>query len=236
MIVAALIVAFSPLDHLVERVRLLLDVAAEGALDFLLALVVALVGWALAELLSRFTRWLLRTLRFNEGARAVLGWRGDRPQHEPASVAGWLVYWSLIAVALMLALDTLGLSLSLPVAERLAEVLPRVVVAAVLLIVGVLVAMMIGALTRRLFVSGGLRGGRLQSQLVTGVLIGVAILIALEQLGFAAQFVMWIGIVAVGAIAFAIALAFGLGCRDLARDFLVEYLRSLEDDRPGRPM
>src|SRR6185503_20043723 len=195
MIVAALIVAFSPLDHLVERVRLLLDVAAEGALDFLLALVVALVGWALAELFSRFVRWLLRTLKFNEGARALLGWRGDRPQHEPASVAGWLVYWSLIAVSLMLALDTLGLSLSLPVAERLAEVLPRVVVAAVLL-------------------------------------IGVAILIALVQLGFAAQFVMWIGIVAVGAIAFAVALAFGLGCRDLARDFLVEYLRSLEDDRP----
>ena len=71
---------------------------------------------------------------------------------------------------------------------------------------------------------------------MTGVLIGVAILIALDQLGFAAQFVMWVGIVAVAAIAFAVALAFGLGCRDLARDFLVEYLRSLEDDRPGRPM
>ena len=232
----AAVIAFSPLDHLVERVRLLLEVAAEGALDFLLALVVALIGWALAELLSRFTRWLLRVLRFNDGARALFGWRGDRPQHEPAALAGWLVYWSLLAVSLMLALDTLGVSLSLPVAERLAEVLPRVVVAAVLLIVGVLVAMMIGALTRRLFVSGGLRGGRLQSQLVTGVLIGVAILIALEQLGFAAQFVMWIGIVAVGSIAIAVALAFGLGCRDLARDFLVEYLRSMEDDRPGRPM
>lgn len=232
----AAVIAFSPLDHLVERVRLLLEVAAEGALDLLLALVVALVGWALAELLSRFTRWVLRVLRFNDGARALFGWRGDRPQHEPAALAGWLVYWSLLAVSLMLALDTLGVSLSLPVAERLAEVLPRVVVAAVLLIVGVLVAMMIGALTRRLFVTGGLRGGRLQSQLVTGVLIGVAILIALEQLGFAAQFVMWIGIVAVGSIAIAVALAFGLGCRDLARDFLVEYLRSMEDDRPGRPM
>ena len=75
----AAVIAFSPLDHLVERVRQLMEVAAEGAVDFLLALVVAAVGWALAELLSRLTRWVLRTLRFNEGARAVLGWRADRP-------------------------------------------------------------------------------------------------------------------------------------------------------------
>jgi hypothetical protein len=32
-----------------------------------------------------------------------------------------------------------------------------------------------------------------------------------------------------------LALAFGLGCRDLARDFVVEYLRSLDRDEPPRP-
>jgi UDP-N-acetylmuramyl pentapeptide phosphotransferase/UDP-N-acetylglucosamine-1-phosphate transferase len=34
----------------------------------------------------------------------------------------------------------------------------------------------------------------------------------------------------------AIALAFGLGCRELARDFIVEYLRSHEDHAPRRPL
>lgn len=227
-------IAFSPLDHLVDRVQRLLDVTAAGAVDVLLALAVLIVGWALAEILSRLVRGLLRLLRFNQAVGTVFGWHGGTPQHEPAALASWLVYWSLLAVTLVLALDTAGLALSIPVAERLAEVLPRVVVAAVLLIVGVLFAMVIGLLARRVFVTGGMKRGRVQSQLVTGVLIGVAVLIALEQLGFAAQFVMWIGIVAVGAIAFAVALAFGLGCRDLARDFLVEYLRSMEEDRPGR--
>ena len=61
------------------------------------------------------------------------------------------------------------------------------------------------------------------------------LLLALEQLGFAAQFVMAVGIVAVAALGLALGLAFGLGCRDLARDFVVEYLRSLEPDEPKRP-
>ena len=55
-----------------------------------------------------------------------------------------------------------------------------------------------------------------------------------EQLGFAVQFVMAIGVVMAAAAGLALALAFGLGCRELARDFLVEYLRTLEDDRSRR--
>jgi hypothetical protein len=70
---------------------------------------------------------------------------------------------------------------------------------------------------------------------VTFVLVGFSALVALEQLGFAAQFVMAIGVVAAGATGLGLALAFGLGCRELARDFLVEYLRSLHEDPPRKP-
>ena len=62
-----------------------------------------------------------------------------------------------------------------------------------------------------------------------------SILVALDQLGFAAQFVMALGVVAVATAGLGLALAFGLGCRELARDFLVEYLRALEDSEPRPP-
>ena len=37
------------------------------------------------------------------------------------------------------------------------------------------------------------------------------------------------------AVGLALGLAFGLGCRDLARDFVVEYLRSMDEQGPQRP-
>jgi hypothetical protein len=95
--------------------------------------------------------------------------------------------------------------------------------------------MVFGNVTQRFFETAGMRGGRLRGQAVTVVLTAFAVLIALDQLGFAAQFVMAIGLIAVGAVALAAALAFGLGCRDLARDFVVEYLRSLDERGPQRP-
>jgi len=66
------------------------------------------------------------------------------------------------------------------------------------------------------------------------VLSGFAVLLSLEQLGLAAQLILAIGVAATGAIGLAIALAFGLGCRDLARDFVVEYLSSLEEPTERR--
>jgi hypothetical protein len=90
-------------------------------------------------------------------------------------------------------------------------------------------------MTRRLFESAGMRGARLRAQAVTVILIAFTALLALEQLGFAAQFIMALGITVVAGAGLAIALAFGLGCRELARDFVVEYLRSIETEGPRRP-
>jgi hypothetical protein len=208
--------------------------AGDGALDLAIAIVVLLVGWGLAALVSRLVRALLRSLRFNTAVERVLG-AGTSARHEPAGVAAWAVYWLMLAAVACLALDTLGFDLAASVAERLGDVVPRIVTSAVLFAVGVLLALLFGSITRRFLESADLRAAQPLGQVVTGVLTGFAALLALEQLGFAAQFVMAVGVVAVAAAGLGLALAFGLGCRDLARDFLVEYLRSLDDEGTQRP-
>jgi len=221
----------APLQHLVDRVQAMWLSIEEGAMDALLAVGVALVGWGLARLLSWITLHLLRVLRFNQGVKALLHRDGDPLALEPAALGSWAVYWIMLVASWLLAFDTLGFDLSGPVTDRLRDVVPRIVVAAMLLLAGVLLAMLLGSLTTRLFSSGGMPGARLRGQIVTAVLTGCTVLIALEQLGFAAQFVIAVGVILVGAVGLALGLAFGLGCRDLARDFVVEYLRSLEEER-----
>jgi hypothetical protein len=95
--------------------------------------------------------------------------------------------------------------------------------------------MLLGGLTRRLFAQAGARGALWRGQAVTALLTGFTVLVALEQLGFAAQAILLFGVTLLAAVGLALALAVGLGCRDLARDFVVEYLRSLEDGGERRP-
>lgn len=229
------VLQFKPWHDLVARVRDLLASAGAGGLGFLLALAVALVGWAIAGIARRVALALLRAARFNEGVRGLLGEKGAWPRHEPAAVASWAIYWAVLVSSVLFAIDTLGFELIASVSLRLRDVVPRVVTATVLMGAGMIAATLLGAVTRRSFESAGVRGASLRGQVVAALVTGFAALAALEQLGFATTFVMGIGLVVVAALGLALGLAFGLGCRDLARDFVVEYLRSIEPEGPKRP-
>lgn len=222
------------LDELGNRAAALFSEAGHAALICLLGVLVLLMGWALARLLSSATLAVLRFLRFNEGIRGVLGPGFRTTGPEPARVASITVFWVVLGLAAILGADAVGLDLGGSVVERLRDVLPRVVAAAIELVGGIALAMGLGELTRRVFEGAHARHGLLRGQVVAGVLVGFAVLVALEQLGLAAEFIVALGITATATVGLAIGLAFGLGCRDLARDFVVEYLRSLEE-RPPHP-
>jgi hypothetical protein len=230
-----IVILTGTLQALGDRLSELLSTAGRTGLDLLVALVVGLVGWAIARALGGLVLLVLRMARFNEGIRRLMGDRGTPLRHEPAALASWAVQWTLIGIVVMLIADMLGFDLSASVGDRLRDVLPRIVAATLLLVAGIAIAMALGAVTRRLFESADLRGSRVRGQVVTVVLSAFAVLLALEQLGLAAQFIMALGITTLAAIGLAAGLAFGLGCRDLARDFVVEYLRSLDDDGARRP-
>lgn len=223
------------LQILMARLRDLAIGAEQGAINLLLAIAVAVVGWGFAVVVSGLVRLVLRMARFNEAIARIFG-PAVVGHHEPTGVASWAIYWTILVVTGLLALDTLGFNIIGPVGERLIDAVPRIVAAAVILLVGVFAAILLGGLARRFFETAGMRGARPRAHAVTFVVVGFTVLVALEQLGFAAQFVMALGIAAAAALALAVGLAFGLGCRDLARDFVIEYLRSLESDNPERPV
>lgn len=231
----AVLLQVESIDLLGERIRVLLAGSGQALIAFLIAVAVVAAGYLIAVALSRLVLWLLRALRFNEGMRNVLGTGGAPLRHEPAALAAWFVHWTVMVLAIMLAADVLGFELTRAVADRLRDILPRVIAATIVLAVGVSIAMLMGGVTRSLFAGGGFRGSRWRGQVVTAVLTGFAVLLALEQLGLAAQFIIALGLTVVGGLALGAALAFGLGCRDLARDFIVEYLRSLNEEGPQRP-
>lgn len=217
---------------LLDRLQGMWLVTREGALAFVAAAVVMLAGWLLAVLLDRLTRLVLGAVGFNRPGRPFLS--DAFGGHEPAVIAGMAVRWIVLAIAAILAVDVLGFDLSGALAFRLSEVIPRVLAATLLLVGGSVAAILLGALTRRFFASAGVKGARLRGQIVSGIFTFFAVVVALEQLGFAAQFVLAIGLIVAGTAGLAVALAFGLGCRELARDFVIEYFKNMGDDDRGR--
>lgn len=202
----------------------------------LLLTAVALIAaaWVGAALGAAITRGLLRVVRFDEGVQRLLGEPGAM-RLQPSRAVTAAVRGAIWLLAALFGSELLGLKLASSVGARLEEVVPRIITSAVLLLVGSVLALMLGAGLRHLLDRAGVRAARFQGQVATLTLMVFSILVALDQLGFAAQFVMALGVVAAATAGLGLALAFGLGCRELARDFLVEYLRALEDSEPRPP-
>jgi hypothetical protein len=182
------------------------------------ALIIIVIGWIIAGVLARVVTELLRRVGadrlFAEHGSRVYGERTR--QIQPSVVAGELVKWLVRLVFLVAAANVLGLT---QVSQLLNDVLlwiPNLIVAAIIL----LVAPLIGRFVRGTIEVGagemGFTNAPLLGQIAEVAIVAFAVIIAINQIGIAANLVniLFIGIVA--ALALAFGLAFGLGGREVA--------------------
>ena len=206
---------------------------SEALILFLISMGVFLLGWILATLLSRLVQALFSLIGVDTSYARLRQQGGLAPELSPSRFAGYIIFWAILLAAVLVSLRVAGMNLAPSITARLQDVVPRVLTSALVLLLGVPIAMAAGRIISTLLAQTGVHLGRLRSQMLVSVLVAFMVLLALEQLGLAAQLVLAIGIAAVGAVGLALALAFGLGCRDLARDLVVEYLRAAEGEAPS---
>lgn len=210
-----------------------LGTIAVDVLAFLAIVAVALVaGWIARVLLGR----LMRAFGFDKlaersGADSTLRRAGlaKTPSEYVARFAGWL---TVLVVALAGAL-----SLRIPGTERiLANALafvPSLLMAVLIVIVGSMLAEFAARGILIAAVNAGWRGARLVSGVVRLLALALAVAMALDQLAVARAVVVATFSIVLGGVVLALALAFGLGGRDIAREYLRRYVAPPPDTRPG---
>ena len=218
-----------------DQLQSTLTSVSEGLILFLISAGVFLLGWLLATLLSRLVQGFFALVGVDASYARLQRSGGMAPELPPSRFAGYLMFWAIILAAVLVSLRIVGMDLAPSITARLSDVVPRVLTSALVLLLGIPIAMAAGRILGTMLASTGVRLGKLRSQILISVMVVFMVLLALEQLGLAAQLVMAVGIAAVGAVGLALALAFGLGCRDLARDLVVEYLRASDHEGHERP-
>lgn len=182
------------------------------------ALIIIIIGWIIAGILARVVTELLRRAGadrvFAEHGGAVYGSRSE--SFKPSVVAGELVKWLVRLVFLVAAANVLGLT---QVSILLNDVLlwiPNLIVAAIILLVAPLLARFVRSAIEVGAGQMGFSNASLLGQIAEIAIVAFAVIIAINQIGIAANLVniLFIGVVA--ALALAFGLAFGLGGRDVA--------------------
>jgi len=195
----------------------------------LLAMIVILTFGVLAAWGIRFMIFrLLQAVRFDQlcgrtGLTQTLTKGGVR--EAPSHLIGRVVYWVIILIFLMFGLGALNLT---PVDQFVARVLfylPHLLVAIVVLIVGFLLANFFSRATLIAAVNAQMTQARLLARGVRLAIILFAIAMAFEQLGIATTVIVAAFSISFGGLVMALAIAFGLGAKDAAKDFIEKRIK-----------
>jgi hypothetical protein len=181
----------------------------------LAAAALMLAGYFVARSLQRWTDRTLERLHFKRLADAGgLTEAAGRVRLDPVRAVGKLVFWLSMLVAVLLASSALGLENVREMFGRMLGFIPTLISATVIIILG----MIVGEFVRALIVAsaGAVEGVVTVAKIIKGVMVMIAVFMALQQVGVSEEIVTAAFSLILGSIALAAGLAFGLGNRELA--------------------
>jgi len=189
------------------------------------ALVILIVGWLIAKAIRGIINWLLKVVRFDmladkAGISEVLR-KGDLKVSAREVVSG-IVYWLIIIMVLVMTVDALGLPKASDVLASLFAYVPNVIAALLVLVVAMSLASFVSGIVRTAAGNANLPKPHLLAGICRWAIIIFAVTIALEQLGIAPLLVSTTFNIILGGVVLALALAFGLGGKDAAANYLDE--------------
>ncbi len=195
------------------------------------ALVVLMVGWAVAVAVAQLVTRLVAVLKIDKVVEKMgLGVVFERAglKLESAAFVGWLVKWFLILVVFLAAVDILGLD---AVADYLRQVLgyiPNLIVGVLILLISVLLGDVVDRAVVASVKAAELRSAEFLGKVARWSIYVVALLAALVQLGIARELLLTLFTGFVAMVALAGGLAFGFGGQDVAREILGKLKKDVE--------
>ncbi len=209
-------------NNLVQTLHTFSQMVTEFLPRLLAMIVIVLIGWVVAWLVKIILPRILNLFRFNSlfvkaGVTQVLS-KATLPT--PTEILAKLVFWVLWLTFILIGLEALKIPALHEEISGLFQVLPQIFVAIILLFAGIVIANFVSRATLLASVNANSPSPRLISAVVRFVIIALAVTMALERVGLGRGVVLIAFSTFFGAIMLGLALAFGLGGRDVAKRVL----------------
>lgn len=192
------------------------------------ALIIFAGGFVFALVIRRGVERMLAWLHFDRlalrtGAAEMLR-TADMPKADV--LIGKTIFWLVWIGFIVSAVDTLQFGPFRGLVEEFFRFVPRVLAALLVLSLGFLVGNFLWRATLLASVNAGLPGARLLSGALRILVNAIGVVMALDQLGLATAVVLTAFAITFGALMVGLAIAFGLGGKETARQLLEQQLQA----------
>ena len=200
-------------------------------------LVIVVVGLLVAYVLKTVLRAVLHVTKLDRLSEEAGASRFLRMAALPSmtELLSRSLFWVTWCGFILVGISILGVAGLQEQISRLFLLLPAIFVAILVLFLGLVTANFLSRAALLAAVNAGYPSPKLLSWSVRFVIWALAISMALEQVGVARQTVIAAFSIVFGAFMLGLAIAFGLGGRELARDFLERSLGDKKTEKHEEP-
>lgn len=188
----------------------------------ILGLFVLLIGYIIARIVqsivTRTIEYLNRTIN-NRLKSQLLQVNLDSSK----TYVGKTFYWIIIIIFVSLFTEILGLPVITLWLKGLSEYLPNILAAVIIIFSGIIFGRLVSDLVRNAALKAGISNSNTLSKLTRYVIMIIAIIIAIDQIGFDITFLTQLIYILLATLLIGAALAFGIGAKTSVSNILAAY-------------
>ncbi|HBE46580.1 MAG: hypothetical protein RDU47_04985 [Spirochaetia bacterium] len=193
---------------------------------------ILLVGWAIAKILKLIMPKILAVLKFDVlagkiGVNEFL--RKGHVQYAPSKLIGVFLYWVVMLLVLAMAASVLDQRAAESIWSWLFGAIPTILAAGITAAIGVLIVNFLSNFVLTIMNNAGMGSATLVQRLIRAVGYIIVVVMVVDQLGLGQSIVSILLLLLIGSIALGIAIAIGLGCKDMARQYVESLIRAIRE-------
>lgn len=188
----------------------------------ILALVVIVGGFIVARILEKLVKRFV--IYLNQSLNARLQSRLLNVDLKASAIfLSKIVFWFFLLLSFVLCLQILDLNFLSYWFDKLISYLPNVLVAVVIIFFGIITGRLLGDLIKSATAQTGIANGSYMGRAVRYLVLFIAIVVALDQLGVNIGFLTNLFLIILTMLLFGASLAFGLGAKTSVSNVLGAY-------------
>lgn len=194
--------------------------------DIFGAILLIIIGWGIAKLVSLVVKKLLKSIRFDSlGIRFIdrTSLKVDQEKVKPSEWVGIFAFWVIFLLFFVSASETLGWTRVSESINGLVNYLPQLFSALLIFIVGLYLGSFLRNFINTTFDSLNLTGGKILSEITFYIIVIIAATTALQQAGIETTVITANISIILGGILLAFAIGFGYSSRDLLTNILSAF-------------
>lgn len=214
---------------LMEPAKLVLGQIGQFLINILLVIIILIIGWVASRIIKTLITSVLRKAKLDELSVRIeldniLAKGGIK--YSLSELLGVVSYWLGILVTFVVALSAVNL-ITTVLLDKIVSYIPNIIAAIFIIIVGMFTASLLKNIIQAAALNAGISHASFLAKVAEVIVVVFALLMILEQLGIGVRVSEITLAIILGSIGLGAALAFGLGCKEIAGKYIENLVEKI---------